>query len=223
MTESSALALAFLVIAARLVLALVFAVAGVAKLRDFAGTAAMLRSFGAPGAAAGPLARCLPVAEILVAVTVLPTALAHAASVAACALVGVFTAAIGVNLARGRKPECRCFGQSAAAPIGTKTLVRNAVFLGVAALASLAVPGESDALALAWMGRNLGWVVLGAVLLGGFVTQSYLMLQIPRQQGRMLARIDDLAGVDDAFDLDAAPGEIAQAGLPVGVPRRRFH
>ena len=222
MSESSVLAVAFIVIAARLALALVFAVAGVAKLRDFAGTTAMLRSFGAPGAAAGPLARCLPVAEILVAVTLLPTALAHAASVAACALLAVFTAAIGVNLARGRKPECRCFGQVAAAPIGPKTLVRNAVLLAVAALASLAVPGESDALAFAWMGPNLGWVVLGAVLLGGFVTQSYLMLQILRQQGRMLARIDELAAVDDVFDLDAETGEIAQPGLPLGVPAPAF-
>lgn len=222
MTDSSALAVAFIVLAARIVLALVFAAGGGAKLRDFAGTTAMLRGFGVPSAAAGPLARFLPVVELAVALALLPTALAHVGSIAACALLAAFTAAIGVNLAQGRKPECRCFGQLAAAPIGAKTLLRNIVLLGVAAFTSLAVPEQSDALALGWVGSNLGWVALGTVLLGVLLTQSFLMLQILRQQGRMLLRIESLAGAGEGFGIDASPGEIAQSGLPAGVPAPAF-
>jgi methylamine dehydrogenase accessory protein MauD len=220
-TDSSAPAVAFIVIAARLGLALVFAVAGSAKLRDFAGTAAMLRSFGVPKPAVDSLARALPVAEIAVALALLPTALAHAGSIAACVLLLLFTAAIGINLARGRTPECRCFGQVAAAPIGATTLFRNIVLLGLAAFASVAVPEQSDAVVLAWVSRSTGWVALGIVVLGAFAVQSFLMLQILRQQGRMLVRLESLTGGDD-FAIDALPADAALPGLPVGAPAPPF-
>ena len=43
------------------------------------------------------------------------------------ALLGLFIAGIGVNLARGRQPACNCFGQLHSRPISWRTLVRNGV------------------------------------------------------------------------------------------------
>jgi len=37
-----------------------------------------------------------------------------------------FTAAIAVSLARGRAPDCNCFGRLSAGAVGRKTLLRNA-------------------------------------------------------------------------------------------------
>jgi hypothetical protein len=55
---------------------------------------------------------------------------------AALALLVGFIAAIAINLAQGRKPDCQCFGQSQSKPIGWSTLARNGV---VGALAAVTV------------------------------------------------------------------------------------
>ena len=44
----------------------------------------------------------------------------------------LFACWIGANLARGRKPECRCFGQLHSEPAGWNTLARNGVSAAVA-------------------------------------------------------------------------------------------
>jgi hypothetical protein len=44
----------------------------------------------------------------------------------------VFVAGISFNLARGRKPDCHCFGQLHSAPVGWTTLLRNGVLAAVA-------------------------------------------------------------------------------------------
>ena len=56
-----------LLVAMRLVLAAVFAVAGLAKLRDRDGTRTALAAFGAPAAAVPALSILLPLAELAVA------------------------------------------------------------------------------------------------------------------------------------------------------------
>ncbi len=48
------------------------------------------------------------------------------------ALLSVFVVGITYNLARGRNPECHCFGQLHSAPAGWKTLARNGVLAAVA-------------------------------------------------------------------------------------------
>ena len=46
----------------------------------------------------------------------------------------LFVVGIGVNLARGRNPECHCFGQLHSAPAGWKTLARTGALAAVAGL-----------------------------------------------------------------------------------------
>ena len=64
----------------------------------------------------------------------------------------MFAAAIAVNLARGRRPDCHCFGDLHARPAGPATLGQNLVLAAGAGAVALAGRGgefeeaESDAL-----------------------------------------------------------------------------
>src|ERR671911_207053 len=121
---------------ARLVLGAVFTLAGVAKLSDLKGSRQAIIEFGVPSAIAAPLGLLLPLAELVVAATLLPASTAWWGAMGALSLLSVFVVGISINLAHGRKPDCHCFGQLHSAPAGWKTLARNGV---LAALASLLV------------------------------------------------------------------------------------
>jgi uncharacterized membrane protein YphA (DoxX/SURF4 family) len=111
------------VLIARLLLAGVFAVAGLAKLADRSGSRQAVTGFGLPSSLAGSLSILLPLAELAVAAALIPTSTALWGAIGALALLLVFLVGIGINLARGRKPDCHCFGQLHSAPAGWKTLV----------------------------------------------------------------------------------------------------
>jgi hypothetical protein len=65
-----------LLLVARVLLAGVFGIAGVAKLADRAGSRQALQDFGVPTVLASPLGILLPLAELAVAVALVPTATA---------------------------------------------------------------------------------------------------------------------------------------------------
>ena len=117
----------------RFLLAAVFVVAGVAKLLDFPGSRKSMQDFGVPKALAGFAAVALPFAELACVVALLKDSWAWNGAIGIGALLVIFIAGIGMNLARGRKPNCHCFGQLSSAPVSWKTLVRNVVLLGLAA------------------------------------------------------------------------------------------
>ena len=95
---------------ARLLLALVFVVAGAAKLADPKGSRQAIIDFGVPAALATPFGILLPLAELAVAVALIPASTAWWGAVGALVLLCVFVVGIGNSLARGRKPDCHCFG-----------------------------------------------------------------------------------------------------------------
>src|SRR5438132_6776174 len=111
----------------RFLLCGVFLVAGISKLRDRPGSRQALLDFGVPKALAGIFAILLPLAEIVVALALLPAASAWTGAVGALVLLCLFLIAIGVALARGRRPDCHCFGQIHSKPIGPDLMARNAV------------------------------------------------------------------------------------------------
>ena len=139
---------------ARILLAAVFVVSGLAKLADAAGSRQAMRDFGVPTMLAGPAGGLLPLAELAVAVALLLSGMAAwAGAIGALALLLIFTAGIGVNLARGRKPDCHCFGQIAPTPIGINTVVRNTVLAVIAAFVVVEGRTYSGASALEWIGH----------------------------------------------------------------------
>ena len=120
-----------------LLLAAVLGTAGVAKLFDLDGSRRTVTAFGVAPGLAQPLGTLLPVAEIAAAALLVagmwsPTA-ALVGGLSALGLLGAFSAAIAVNLARGRAPDCHCFGALHSAPAGPQTLARNGALLALAA------------------------------------------------------------------------------------------
>src|SRR5918997_2381882 len=221
--------LALLVI--RLLLAAVFIVAGMAKLADPKGSRQAIIDFGVPAGLASPLGILLPLAELVCAVALILSATAWWGAVGTLALVLLFVAGIGINLARGRKPECRCFGQLHPAPAGWKPLARNGV---LPALAGILVwqgwNGDVGPSAVGWIGTlstvqlplllGLLGALLGAlVLLGLLIAQWWLLLHLLRQNGRLLVRLEALEGRTASGGGAAAP---PVEGLPVGEPSPTF-
>lgn len=147
---------------AQLLLAAVFALAGLSKLADLAGSRRALEAFGVPKRAVPGLGFVLPLAELAVAGVLLPSGTARAGAVGAVALLSAFTIAIVVNLVRGRTPECRCFGQVQSARVGWGTVGRNLALAGVAAGAAVGA-GETYSLGVAWTAAAGAAILLGAL------------------------------------------------------------
>ncbi len=121
----------------RLVLGLVFAAAAVGKLARRRDGAVDVEAFGVPPRMAGPVAALLPVAELAVAGSMLWAPSAVAGAAAGLFLLVLFTCLVGLNLRRGRRPPCRCFGRASETPIGIGTVLRNVVLMGLAVLVLL--------------------------------------------------------------------------------------
>ena len=120
------------VLALRLVLAGVFLTAGIGKLRDLPGSRRAVADFGVPERAARVVGLLLPLAEIAIAISLVPAPSARWGALAAAILLAAFIAGIARALSRGEEPDCHCFGQIHSAPAGRSTLVRNAVLLAFA-------------------------------------------------------------------------------------------
>ena len=128
-------------------LALLFVVAALHKLRDRDAFRATLDAYALlPSALTAPLARAVPLVELVAALLlVAPRAAAVGASIAVL-LLSVYALAMGVNLLRGRRDlDCGCMGPGARSPIGPELLVRN-LFLIVAALVAGFAPIHARAL-----------------------------------------------------------------------------
>ncbi|ROO29352.1 MauE/DoxX family redox-associated membrane protein [Salinisphaera orenii] len=93
----------------------------------------------------GAASRLLPIAEVLVALALLVPALRPVGAIAAAVLLAVYTAAITINLIRGRRDiDCGCSGPGLERPLGVPLIVRNAVLLAMAGL--VALPASDAAL-----------------------------------------------------------------------------
>ncbi len=203
-----------LLVAARLFLAVVFALAGITKLFDRAGTTQSIIDFGAPAVAARPVAWLLPLWELACAAMLMVPITARWGAVATFATLLVFIAAIAISLARGRRPDCHCFGQLHSKPVGWTTVARNLALAAVAMFIVRQVPesagvtvtsaaaGPGDVSPVSTM---LVWAALGLSSLA-----LYLAFQLLRQNGRLLVRIEAIEA-----KLGIVPGQNVPQGLPV--------
>ena len=204
--------------AGRFALSAVFAVAGLAKLRDVRGSKKSLRDFGVPSALTPALAVLLPLAELACAVALLRDRWAGPAAMGAIALLAVFIAGITASLARGRAPDCQCFGQLGSSPVNWRTLVRNLVLLALAGV----VAWRADEIPPAWpafSGDSFEIAMLGAIGAVAVVLSLTLWFQFHmlQQNGRLLLRLE---AVERKLNID--PNAEPAAGLPVGDPAPGF-
>lgn len=201
---------------ARLVLATVFLVAGLAKLADPVGSRRALRTFGVPQWLSAPLARLLPAAEVAVAILLLPASTVPWAAAAALALLLAFSVGIAWSLARGRMPDCHCFGQLYSRPAGPATLARNLALATVAgAVAWAGWDGHTGPSAVAWIADApvVALITASVAFSAALAAAAFALL---RQNGRLLLRVEAIEarlGLPDS----AAPDE-----LSVGAPAPAF-
>ena len=136
-------------IAVRGALALLFAAAAWHKLSDPVRFEATLRGYRAlPDWALSPAAWLIPIIEAFIAAGLVFSGTRTAAALAGACLLGAYSAAIGVNLLRGRRDiDCGCFASSARVPLSPMLLVRNALLIGAAAIAALPASPRS----LSWL------------------------------------------------------------------------
>src|SRR5215212_2512388 len=212
---------------ARLVLGAVFTLAGVAKLSDLKGSRKAITDFGVPTAIAVPLGLLLPLAELTVAATLIPISTAWWGAAGALALLLVFVAGIGINLARGRKPDCHCFGQLHSAPAGWKTLARNGVLAAIAGFVLWAgYEGGAGPSALSWVGAlstaQLLALLVGVLVLALLAGQWWFLVHLLQQNGRLLVRLEAVeatlaeGGSVLATSQNGTPVRQEAEGLPVG-------
>jgi peroxiredoxin len=133
-------------------LILVFALAGMGKLADQAGSRQAMRDFGVPTPLAGPLGTLLPLTELAVAVALVPSTTAWWGALGVLSLLALFAGGIGYNMARGRQPDCHCFGRMYSAPIGWPTLLRNLVPAVLAGFVTWQGPLRSGPSLVDWIG-----------------------------------------------------------------------
>lgn len=195
------------VLIARAILAVVFAAAGATKLADLRTTRVSLLGFGVSVRLAPAASLVLPLVELTVAVTLVPTGTAVGAGTAAVIMLAAFNAAIGLALARGERPECNCFGRIHSRPVGWPELVRNLLLAAVAGTVALTGPGEAVGVAFAGVSPL---AVAGGVLLA---LQAWFSYQLFRQNGRLIGRVQVL---EEAIETPHAHAEAAR-GLEVGV------
>lgn len=219
----------FLLIA-RLLLALVFGVAGISKAADGDGSRRAMIGFGVPGNMAPILSRLLPLAEIVIALALIPLEFAWLGSIAAFVVLSIFASAIAVNLAQGRAPDCHCFGQLHSKPVGWSTLTRNLLLMAVAGLVIVQGKSNPGASALSWLeGLKTSEIVnliLGTVAVALLAVGVVYVRRILSQQSTLLARIDAMKKILDE-DYAEPPVERTDAappneGLPVGAPAPAF-
>jgi thiol-disulfide isomerase/thioredoxin len=216
-----------LALVARLVLAGVFAVAGVAKLADRNGTRKAVVSFGAPERIAGALAIALPLAELAVAGLLLPASTAAYGALGAVALLAIFTTAIGISLARGRAPDCHCFGQLHSAPASWKTLARNVALLGIGLVALAGSVAEEPKSAVAWIGElsdsELALLAVGATAAVVLAIGGSAFLSLMRSYGQVLSRLERVEAALSSAGLDLEEAiEADRIGLEPGTTAPTF-
>ena len=221
----------FLLIA-RLILAIVFAVAGIAKLFDLNGSRKAVAGFGVPENLANLIGVALPVVEIAAAILLLPLATAWAGAVAASVLLGAFIAGIAYNMIQGRAPDCHCFGQIHSEPVGRSVLVRNLVLLAMAVFVIVVGRENVGLSAFAWVfDLTTAWqmqLVFNVAFVGLLAAAIYYLRQVLRGQTVVQRQIEMMrlvgASGDDEDSTPTDTREVApiRQGLPVGAVAPEF-
>jgi uncharacterized membrane protein YphA (DoxX/SURF4 family) len=197
------------ILAARVVLAGVFATAGAGKLLDLNESRRSLVGFGVSESLATFGGTLLPIVELATAVGLIVRPTAIWAAGAALAQLVVFIGAIANALRQGKAPDCNCFGSLHSAPAGRKQIVRNVVLGAIAVFVIARGTGPAvDDWITARTAAELVSVALGLAALGlAAAVYSYW-----RQTRRLQTDLDHFRRIADAVP----------PGLPIGSPAPVF-
>ena len=215
---------------ARLALVVTLLISAIAKIRDQAGARQAVKDFGVPSGLAATVAFALAPLELASAALLLTTGSGVVAgAVLAMTLLAVFTVGIAVNLLRGNRVDCHCFGAMSTKPLSWWSVVRNLLLIGVGAL----VLGGGSSQDFVWteidelfdgLSSAEAWLTVGLVaLVAAVATLGWLFFQLLQRYGSVLLRVEALeAGSGGhhhghAVDFQAWPAPELSAKDPAGA------
>ncbi len=197
------------VLGIRLVLAAVFAVAGVAKLFDRNGSRQALADFGVPAPAVPVAAWLLPLVELATAIALIPPSSARWGALAALVLLLGFVAGIANALRRGKDVDCGCFGKLYSAVAGRATLARNAALAVGAGIVLWQGPGPSIG---DWVSARTAAELVAVAAVAAALVLGVAVVRLWRERRDLREDVDELRE-----QLAALP-----SGLPVGAVAPAF-
>lgn len=146
----------------------------------------------------------LSLAELGLGTALLPASTARWAATGAAALLVLFSLVIVIQLGKGRRPHCPCFGQSQVAPISSKTLLRNGCLILLAVFVAAQMPPPLFGIRLAALPPSA--VLAGiALVFGLLLLQSWFLFELLKQNGRLLLRLEALEDRLDKSSSAARP------------------
>jgi peroxiredoxin/uncharacterized membrane protein YphA (DoxX/SURF4 family) len=212
---------------ARLILIVVFVIAGFAKLADLPGSRRAVRDFGIPDALASPIGTLLPLGEIAIGLALILGFTVWWGAVGALVLLLLYIIVIGFNLARGRRPNCHCFGALYSAPAGRSTLLRNGLLVVLAALLVRQGPNYAYANVVGWLPTlrpfEIMTIIFAVIILGLLAVAGWFLLLLLQQNGRLLLRIEVLEKALEVKGARVAPlPATVTNSLPIGAVAPAF-
>jgi peroxiredoxin/uncharacterized membrane protein YphA (DoxX/SURF4 family) len=193
----------------RVLLAVVFATAGVGKLLDLKASRESLRDFGMPAGLANIAGVLLPIAELATAVLLLLTPTAEIGAVVALVLLGGFIFGIARAMRQGVAPDCNCFGQLHSAPAGRTTLIRNGI---LAALAVVVLIGGGGPAIDDWVSDRSAAELIALVGVVAAAALGFWAYQLSRRVRQL----------DDEVLAQRKEMNLLPPGLPVGADAPDF-
>ncbi|MGA7869480.1 MAG: MauE/DoxX family redox-associated membrane protein [Candidatus Binatus sp.] len=160
-------------------LAVVFGASAVIKFEDFGEFRAAVANYRiVPESSAMPVAALVPVTETAGAVGILIPRSHQAAAALLLILLAIFTAAIVVNLMRGRlHVDCGCFGPAIRQPLSWWLPARNAILMALAAIAIVPADGRP------MTPLDAATIVFGAAtVVVLYLAANYLLANLPRMR-----------------------------------------
>jgi peroxiredoxin len=208
----------FAVSLSQLALAVVFAIAGAAKLADRAGTGQAIEDFGVASRFSPALSLLLPIVELAIAAALLPAASARIGALAAIALLATFSLGITRTLRAGTAPDCNCFGGLTQTKVGRGSLVRNLLLAGLAGFVAFS-PGVEPVSAFHWLtvpaAQDRPAIAFLIACVAGL---SWFCWSLLRQNGRLLLRLEN----EGAPATDGKRGSRTLPPLEIGTPAPAF-
>ena len=197
----------------------VFALAGVGKLLDLEGSEKAVREFGVNEELAKPLAIFLPAAELLIALALLPVSTAWIAAIGAFLLLAVFIGGMIWQMAKGKAPDCHCFGAIHSEPVSKKSLIRNIVF-AILSFSLVSRGANNQGLSFSDLASEMALqLFLGLATIGLLGAVVFYLKKIAEQQTQIIRRIEILELVSHEGGREVQRDEAGDPhdSLPIGA------
>lgn len=203
----------------RIFLFAVFAAAGIGKLLDLQGSEKAVKEFGVPEDFAKPLSIALPVAELLIAVLLLPVSTAWLGAIGAFLLLAVFIGGMIWQMAKGNAPDCHCFGAIHSEPVSKKSLIRNVVF-AILAFFLAARGANNQGLGFTELTSEMALqLILGLGIVGLLGAVVFYLKKISEQQLQIMRRIEilELVSHEGGHEVKRDEAGDPHDSLPIGA------